>query len=302
MKIVFEKIVPEAGNSFASLAKRAPAFDGRFHFHPEVEITLIETSFGRRVVGDSIESFAPGDLVVLGENLPHQYVSDTASRTSPATARVIQFRTDFLGGDGWLGLPEFRRVAAMLARASRGLRFADDAAAEATRLIRQLFAASDVKRLALLLELLDVLSRDGDAAPIASAGYLSKINTREGDAIDRALQYLDANFREPVTLDVLCHHLHVSPATCNRLFQKSIGRSFKTALIEIRVSHACRLLLETDQSIVDVALASGFTNLSNFNRRFKELKGLSPKAYRNLSRPDAREPAPGAREPAAAAV
>jgi AraC-like DNA-binding protein len=291
MKIVFEKIVPEAGSSFAILDKRAPAFDGRFHFHPEVEITLIESSSGRRVVGDSIESFAPGDLVLLGENLPHQYVSDTASRKSPATAKVIQFRTELLGG-AWLDLPEFKRVAALLERASRGLKFTGDAAAQASQLIRQLFAASDVKRLLLLVELLDVLSGDRRAVPIASAGYLSKINTREGDAIDRALQYLNANFREPVSLQTVCRHLHVSPATCNRLLQKSIGRSFKTALIEIRISHACRLLLETNQSIVEVAYASGFTNLSNFNRRFKEMKGRSPKAYRNLMRPARREAVP----------
>ena len=84
MKIFFEKIVPQAGSSFAILDKRAPAFDGRFHFHPEIEITLIQSSSGRRLVGDSIESFAPGDLVLLGENLPHQYVSNSASRKAPA--------------------------------------------------------------------------------------------------------------------------------------------------------------------------------------------------------------------------
>src|SRR5204863_781259 len=80
MKILFEKIVPAADSSFAILDKRAAAFDGRFHFHPEIEITLIESSTGRRVVGDSIEQFAPGDLVLLGENLPHQYVSDRTPR------------------------------------------------------------------------------------------------------------------------------------------------------------------------------------------------------------------------------
>ena len=285
MKIVFEKIVPGAGNSFAILDKRATAFDGRFHFHPEVEITLIESSSGRRVVGDSIEPFAPGDLVLIGENLPHQYVSDPSARDVPAVAKVIQFRPDFLGGDAWLELPEFKRIAAMLQRATRGLRFGAPTTSGASQLIRQLFAASDVKRLALLLELLDVLARDSNAAPVASAGYLSKINTREGDAIDRALEYLNTNYTEPITLENLARHLHVSPATCNRLLQKSIGRSFKTALIEIRVSHACRLLLETDQPILDIAYASGFANLSNFNRRFKELKGRSPREYRNLMRP-----------------
>src|SRR5688500_13647329 len=122
MKIVFEKIVPEAGSSFAILDKRAPSFDGRFHFHPEIELTLIESSAGRRVVGDSIEPFGPGDLVLLGANLPHQYVSHAASRAAPARAKVIQFRADILG-EAWLRLPEFTHIGAMLERAARGLWF-----------------------------------------------------------------------------------------------------------------------------------------------------------------------------------
>ena len=283
MKIVFEKVIPGADSSFAVVDKRAPAFDGRFHFHPEVEITLIESSTGRRVVGDCIESFAPGDLVLLGENLPHQYVSERAPQQALAAAKVIQFRPEVLG-EGLLRLPEFNRIAAMLKRARRGLKFAAHAAADAQRLIVQLFAARGARRLLLLLELLEVLSHDEQAIPIASAAYLSMITSREGDLTDKALRYLDENFAEPVTVDDLCRYLHVSPATCNRLLQKSIGRSFKTALIEIRISHACRLLLESDDPIVDVAYSSGFTNLSNFNRRFKQLKSHTPRAYRNLLR------------------
>lgn len=288
MKIVYQKILSHAGSSFAILDKRAAAFDGKFHFHPEVEITLIQSSTGRRVVGDSIGSFAPGDLVLLGANLPHQYVSDRGppdarSREVQARAKVVQFRADFLG-DTWLRLPEFRRIDGLLKRAGRGLRFGDEATRQASGLVGEIFAAADARRVLLLLELLDVLSGDAGATPIASAGYIARISTREGDAIDRALEYLDENFAEPVSLEDLCRELHVSPATCNRLFHKSIGRSFKTALIEIRVSHACRLLLETERPIVEVALASGFTNLSNFNRRFKELEGRSPRDYRNLMR------------------
>src|SRR5687768_8594364 len=203
MKIVLEKILRNPDRSFATLDKRATAFDGRFHFHPEVEITLIESSSGRRVVGDSIEPFGPGDLVLLGENLPHQYVSDPTSRDAPAVAKVIQFRSDFLG-EAWLALPEFRHVAAMLdERAARGLTFDAETMRRASQLIERLFAAADVKRLALLLELLDLLARDARATPIASAGYLSKINTREGDAIDRALEYLNTNYTEAIALEDL---------------------------------------------------------------------------------------------------
>jgi len=281
MKIVFEKVLPKAGSSFAILDKRARAFDGRFHFHPEIEITLIESSSGRRVVGDSIETFTPDDLVLLGQNLPHQYVSHPAPSETMAAAKVIQFRPDLLG-ERWLDLPEFHRIASMLARSRRGLKFSDQTIAKARQLIGQIFTAAASRRLLLLLELLNLLAQDNLASPIASAGYLCTISSRQGDTIDAALQYLNNNYTEPVTSQDLCHRLHVSSATCNRLFRKSIGRSFKSALIEIRISHACRLLLETDRSIVDVAYSSGFTNLSNFNRRFKDLKGSTPKAYRNL--------------------
>jgi AraC-like DNA-binding protein len=286
MKIVFEKVVRKAGSSFATVDKRAGAFDGHFHFHPEIEITLIENGSGRRVVGDSIDAFAPGDLVLLGENLPHQYVSDPAPPDAPAPlamAKVIQFRADFMGG-ALPSLPELADVAALLKRSARGLQFTGATADQARQVITKIFEAAGSRRLLLLLELLDVLSRDPRAAPIASAGYLSVISSREGDTIDKALQYLNQNFDQPVALDDLCAHLHVSPATCNRLFRKSIGRSFKTALIETRMSHACRLLLETDQPIVDVAYASGFANLSNFNRHFRELKGQTPREYRRLLR------------------
>jgi len=279
MKILFEKVVPKPDSSFAVVDKQAPAFDGRFHFHPEVEITLIESGSGRRVVGDSIEPFAVGDLVLLGENLPHQYVSDPAAQDTVAAAKVIQFNPVFMR-DGFLRLPEFSAVETLLKNSSRGLKIGDETIDEARQLIHRLFAATGPQRLLLLLELLIALSRAPLASPIASAGYLGKISSREGDTIDNALQYLNERFTQAVTLNDLCQNLHVSPATCNRLFQKSIGRSFKTVLIELRISHACRQLLETDHSVLDIAFSSGFTNLSNFNRRFREMKGTTPLAYR----------------------
>jgi AraC-like DNA-binding protein len=282
MKIAYEKIVLEAGSSFAILDKRAAKFDGRFHFHPEFEITLIESSLGRRIVGDSIESFSPGDLVLLGENLPHQYVSDSATPGPPAMAKVIQFGKDFLG-EGFLAAPESADILGLLKRSRCGLRFGSDSAG-ATRLIEGIFAASGFERLMLLLGLLRALSADDQARPIASPGYIARISSREGDTIDKALRYLNERFSHPISFTDLCRHLHVTSATCNRLFRKSVGRSFKSVLIEIRISHACRLLLETDQSIVDIAYASGFANLSNFNRRFRKIKARSPRDYRNLSR------------------
>ncbi len=282
MKIAYEKIITATGCSFALLDRRAAVFDGHFHFHPEYEITLIESSSGRRVVGDSIETFAPGDLVLLGGNLPHQYVSNPARPGARAAAKVVQFRRSFAGAD-FLKMPEAGEIARHLDRSARGLWFGPDTVATARPIVHAVFREAGFARLLRLLDLLRVLSDDARARPIASAGYTARISTREGNLIDQALHYLNQRFAEPVAFADLCRHLNMASATCNRLFRKSVGRSFKAMLNEIRISHACRLLLETDQSIVEIAYASGFANLSNFNRRFKQLKRVTPRAYRGLA-------------------
>src|SRR5687767_6013492 len=184
MKVVYEKVVAPADSSFAVVDKRARAFDGKYHFHPEIEITLIERGVGRRVVGDRIDSFAAGDLVLLGPNLPHQYVTEPQPESTMAVAKVIQFLPE-LFNDALLRLPELARMAAMLKRSTRGLSFGGETVERAREVIARLFAADSSRRLLLLLELLDTLSLDARAAPIASAGYSTNITPREGDLTDR---------------------------------------------------------------------------------------------------------------------
>ena len=266
-------------SSFALLDRRAPTFDGTFHLHPEMEITLIESSVGRRVVGDSVDAFQPGDLVLLGENLPHQYLGDGVARARPARAKVIQFRREFLG-EHFLKAPELQSVHALFDRASRGLVFSPQATADAHKTISQIFSATGLPRLLRLLELLARLAGDEKARPIASEGYRSGLNSHESAVINRALKYMDTHLDQPLSHDDLCRHLGMAPATCNRLFRKSLRRPFKAMLLEMRISRACRLLLATDRSVIDIAEASGFPNLSNFNRRFRILKSTTPRGFR----------------------
>src|ERR1039458_8251881 len=189
MRIAYEKIVLEAGSSFALLDKRAAVFDGRFHFHPEFEITLIESSSGRRVVGDSIESFAPGDLVLLGENLPHQYVSDSATPGPRAVAKIIQFRKDFLG-ETFLKTPESADILDLLEKSKHGLKFAGDSIVAAKCLIGEIFATSGFKRLVLLLDLLHMLSTADRVQAITSSDYTSRISCRAGAALSPRMRAL----------------------------------------------------------------------------------------------------------------
>lgn len=278
MKIAFEKVISDSGSSFATREKRERGFKGIYHFHPELELTQILKGGGHRFVGDNISPFAEGDLVLLGPNLPHRYTSDPGDHHL-ARARVVQFSEDHLGG-GILTAPESADITLLLERASRGLSFGRKTSKRADEALAQLFAAKGFRRLICLLEVLELLATCRDARPICSAGYISNLSSFESDKVNSALNYLHKHLEDPLSLTDMAKHLKMSPSSCNRLFKKSLGKSFKSLLIEVRVSHACKLLVETDATIIVIAQQCGFTNLSNFNRRFKDFSGTTPRDYR----------------------
>ena len=282
MKIKLETVRSSADSSFAIREKRTRSFKGTYHFHPEIELTEIVQGSGARLVGDDISPFAPGDLVLIGANLPHRYVTDEAANAM-SHARVIQFSPDFLGQVFWDSV-EMNRVRRLFADASRGLEFSSSAAKSSHAIISRLFEASGLPKLICLLELLDFLSDNQKPRPIASAGYVCSADRTEASKISKALDYVQQHMRDPITLEEITELLDVSPATCNRLFRKSLGKTFKDFLIDIRISHSCRLLVETADPIIHVAEASGFRNLSNFNRLFKARKNESPSAYRKRAK------------------
>jgi len=278
MRIKFENISSNTGSSFAVREKKERRFRGTYHFHPEIELTQIVVGRGLRLIGDDISSYSADDLVLIGRNLPHRYVSDGSSETM-SHARVIQFSPEFLGST-FLDSAEMIGPRRLIAEASRGLCFSPKVVANADQILRQLFDSKGMHRLLLLLELLDLLASGRKFRKIASAGFVSNVDKYESNKINRAINYLNDNLQDPITLDEIAALLDVSPATCNRLFRKSLGKPFKDFLIEVRVSYACKLLLESSEPIINVAWACGFRNLSNFNRLFKTRKKKTPSAYR----------------------
>ncbi|MCZ7644535.1 MAG: cupin domain-containing protein [Planctomycetota bacterium] len=169
MKANVERIEAPPNASFVFRRRREPDFGFFWHRHPEVELTLIVKSRGRRFVGDSIADYEPGDLVLLGRDLPHTWHSERARRGGErADARYVQFREDFLG-PAFFERPELARVKDLLARARRGLQFTGRARAKAAGLLLGMDGLDPERRLLALLEILDALARDRDAVPLSSA-------------------------------------------------------------------------------------------------------------------------------------
>ncbi|MCW8130227.1 MAG: AraC family transcriptional regulator [Planctomycetota bacterium] len=283
MKPLFEKIVAP-GQSFLCKERIDRSFGFNWHFHPEYELTYIVQSQGQRFVGDSIEPYGGGDLILLGEDLPHTWASDPAAPGKAAKAGkhyaiYAQWPVAFLGED-FFEKPELLVVARLLERSSQGLRFTGAALKEVAPRMKKMFEASGFERLMCFLDILGILAHARDVKPLASKGYLPNLRHVDERRIDAVCRWINEQYTRPIGQPEAASRAHLSVSAFSRFFKKSMGKSFTAYVNELRVGLACRMLIESDKNVAEIAYTSGFENLSNFNRRFRALKKQSPGEYR----------------------
>ncbi len=281
-KADFEPIVVAPDQSFAFQESRLPAFYSPWHFHPEVELTFIERGIGRRFVGDNMEEYGPGDLVLLGGDLPHAWFSETPGR-SRAYSRciVVQFDPDFLGSAIWK-VPEMESVSQLLLRAGRGLKFEGRVSEKVGERLESMTSESPSERLLSLLGILVVLSSASEVRPLSSSGFVPQLDGHSVDRINSICEYVRGNIGGEITLVAAAKTVGMSPSAFCRYFTKVMGKSFIRFVNEMRIGQVCRDLQETDSSVSEIAYNNGYASLANFNRQFKKIHGMSPKAYRNM--------------------
>lgn len=282
MRARAQKVTSPRQASFAFSRKSSSSFPFKWHFHPEYELTLILESSGTRFVGDSNEPYEDGDLVLLGPNLPHTWFSKSVElEDSRHRAIVIHFAGDFLG-EVFSASPEMTEISGLLKRATRGLIFDSrlrDEAAEAMALMEK---KEGLERLISLLGVLQGLTRGGRS--LSSPAFVPSNRERDLRRIDKVCSFINERCHGRVSQPEAADVAGMTPQAFSRFFRKTVGKSFVDYLAELRVSHACRLLIETDLSVVEISLRSGFNNLSNFNRRFLKLRGNSPRRFRSAHR------------------
>jgi AraC-like DNA-binding protein len=275
----FEKIADE-DQVIHSFERTETNFPFHWHYHPECELTLILEGSGQRLVGDSIEEYGPGDLVLLGPNLPHTY------RSSPIESRnsalVLQFRPDLLG-DRFFALPEMASLKQFLSHASRGYSFAIKDRAEKTSLITRLRALPKLPNPTRVLELLaiiDFLAHKADLCTLSHSVIPAPVRVEDQQRINTICSYLCEHFEEKLDYRELTKRVHMSQASICRFFRRATGRTMTDYANEYRISVASQLLKDTDKSILDIALEVGFGNYSHFVRQFQRSKGTTPRTFR----------------------
>ena len=267
--------------SFIAYERIEPAFPFAWHYHPEWELTWIESGSGSRIVGDHIEGYAPGDLVLIAGGLPHTWSSETPVRRARAhRAVVVQFPPDLFGPD-LIARPEFLAVGDLLARAGRGLAFPAKTAAREAPALTALAHDRGLDAWCGLASLLDRLAREPGTRPLASARYTPSAGHGAQRRFERALAFIDTHADDDsLYLTQVARAVHLTPAAFSRFFQRMAGVSFVDHVNALRIGRAARLLSESDRPVSEIAFACGFGNLANFNRRFREQKAMSPRAFR----------------------
>jgi AraC-like DNA-binding protein len=213
----------------------------------------------------------------MGPNLPH--LSFSHEQHGPFEQVVVQLRADFLG-DTFLQRPELAAVQQLFVRSAQGLSFGPETRAAVGEALRNMDQQPAALRLLTLLQLLYRLAEAADVTPLHADMGSSGAQVKEQKRLGRIYQYIQEHFAEPITVQELADIANLSvPAFC-RYFKKMTSQTLTNFLQEYRISHA-RLLLLQDLPITEVSFASGFNNLSHFNRTFRRLTGQTPSAYRD---------------------
>lgn len=284
MRIVFEKVPDSEGSSFGCFHAGGRVFDCPYHIHPEVEILHILSGRGLLVVGDHIGRFAPGELYLLGSGLPHMLCSDPATPESnePTHIRYVQFKQENFGTAFWQ-MPEQQAVARLLALSSRGICFDEASTTHLVSSMDRLWETFGAQRLWNLMQLLEEMAPLRDTHLFASVGYAPVITHRDSERLNRAIQFINNHLTEALKLADAANETGMSPQAFSRFFHRFMGIPFVEYVTSLRISLACRYLLETDKTIAAICYLCGFNNLSNFNRQFLRQKNTTPKEFKRSS-------------------
>lgn len=276
MKPFVEKLPLSQNTSFVARTYRTPQFEVSWHQHIEYELILFTEGAGRAFIGNYIGDFETGDIFFLGSNLPHTF--QKAQKDLITSAVVVQF-TDHFWGNDFMELPECKALKKLFETAAQGLKLKSSIAQKLDPLVRELEQLQGFSRIIRLCECLQLIAGSQEYDTI-STQEVKTFQARNRDRIDKIFQYTIEHFQEPISLADVASTAGMSiPAFCS-YFKKSTKKTYIDFLNEIRIGHACKLLIDTQMSVLEICYESGFNTLANFNKQFLKMKRLTPSVYR----------------------
>ncbi|WP_119081232.1 AraC family transcriptional regulator [Chitinophaga alhagiae] len=283
MKAKLFSIPFSSESSFLYKKMERNCIDDPWHFHKEYELILVEKCTGTKFIGDSVSHFDAGDLTFIGSDIPHLFRNEKEYYLKAAKKRVeiiyIHFTRNFLG-DLFFEVPEMKSVKKFLERPALAMNIDGGTREYVSLQLHKMSKQSPKQRLLTLLAILMNISASKDLKPLLSDGFVAN-NNGDSDKINFALEYIANKYTEEIYIQEVASKLNMSVASFSRYFRNYTRKTFSAYVTEIRIRHACKLLMENNYRISEICYMSGFENLSNFYRHFKRVMCTNPKDYRD---------------------
>ncbi|MDN3634088.1 AraC family transcriptional regulator [Neolewinella lacunae] len=259
-----------------------PHLYNRWHHHFELELMYVIRGEGTRFVGQSILPFYSGDMVLVGSNVPHFWQSDPSyfqgDEQVSSELILVQFAPDLIKGG--FDLPEMEPIKTLIQRAQSGLSFHGQAKEVAHNLLWDLVKTSGSHKLIVLLHLLTHLAQTSEVQNLFVPSTQQPLNVKKSERLSESINFIRNNYVQKITLSEVAEQANMSEQAFCRYFKTNTQKTVLQFINELRVSHACNLLMQTEMNVCEICFASGFNNVSNFNRFFKRIVGTSPLQYR----------------------
>jgi AraC-like DNA-binding protein len=280
---LFQKIEANINHSFYVEHMKFQHFTNPLQFHPDIELLYVVKGKGTRFVGDSIDNFGPGDLVMIGKNVPHVWYSDEKVEQNDSNLNTeiifILFKTDIFGEQFWQ-LPESQSILKLIKLSGRGMKITGKSRDEIKILMRSICGSVGLNRITFLLSILEIIASRKEYQFLSSPIVQHTINESDSNRLNKVYKYVNNNYQSEITLDNAASIASMStPAFC-RYFRERANKTFIKFLNEIRIANACRLLAEEDLPVARICYSCGYSNVSYFIKQFKKITGFTPLSYK----------------------
>ncbi|MCF0038468.1 AraC family transcriptional regulator [Dyadobacter fanqingshengii] len=279
MKPHFHKVPIASRTSFSIRHDKDSGFGTVWHYHPELELHYLIKGTGVRFIGDNISNFSDGELILLGENLPHTWRVEEGMSNTAVEVIIIHFLPNCLGSELLL-LPEAYQIPKLYEKARRGLLINGKAKEGIIPLMKAAVNAQNLDRLIALLSILKILAEASDLETIASAHAFYKSNDSETLRLNKIYAYTLSNYRNDISLQDVASIANLGITSFCRYFKLMTKKTYNDFLVEIRISQACRFLIEDKLATEVICFECGFNNVSNFYRHFKKVTDMTPLEYK----------------------
>ncbi|PHR71569.1 MAG: AraC family transcriptional regulator [Lutibacter sp.] len=280
MKVLPFKITKPEQDALIFQIDKAETFYDKLHQHEEIQLCLIVEGEGTLIVGDAINYYKKDTVLVIGSNIPHVFKSD--SKASKSSHMLSLFFTKQSFGNSFFELEELKELQKFFNRSKHGFEITSKQK-QVKSLFFQLENASALNRFIILLQILRITST-ANYKSLSSFIYDKKYSDNEGNRMRNVFEYTMNNFSREISLNTISGVANMTKNAFCKYFKKRTNKTYIQFLNELRIENASKLIVDKrDSSINEIAYQSGFRNISNFNRRFKMIKDMSPNNFRKAN-------------------